>query len=382
MGYLTSQNKKECYGCYACRQICPKTAIVMKADQEGFEYPVINEALCVHCDLCKKVCPSENPQQLLEPRKTFALVQREDILKKSSSGGAFYTLLLLLKDNSVVYGCAWKNRSQAVILRTEKTEAFESFRKSKYVQSAVGDSYWNAKEDLEAGTQVFFVGTPCQIAGLKQFLGKDYENLLAVDLICHGVPSSKVLEFYLRDAEKDSNPINSIDFRHKKCVKGEWNSKLALLGYQNGKQKETDYDSSAFLRGYDNGLFFRPSCSVCAFASDKRVSDITIGDYWGGELQGFNPHKGSSLVLCNTKKGLAFCDKIEEKAAITLVDYSYAAAHNARLRSPDKGNVNRAAFFERLEKGESFTKIVQSYAPRVPGWKKVGHRIKTLIIKQ
>lgn len=373
MGFLTTNNKKECYGCYACAQACPKNAIDMLVDKEGFEYPTVDMSKCVGCDICKKVCPAENEQKKDLPLSAYALVQNDDILMKSSSGGAFWSIVNSYDENAVFYGVSWKTRSKAEHSRALKDECFEKFRKSKYVQSIIGDSFVNVKNDLVSGLSVVFVGTPCQIAGLKQFLKKDYDNLLTIDLICHGVPSSKMLETYFCDIEKKTRLVSKIEFRHKQCHNNIWNSKYALLTFDDGSSQVIEYDTSAFLRGYDNGLFFRPSCSTCQFACRQRVSDITIGDYWGSKDSGFDVHKGTSLVMVNSEKGRNAFSKINS-AEIQQVDYEQAASHNARLNSPDKGHPNRTEFFERLEK-ESFSKLVQEYAPKVPDWKKFANKV-------
>lgn len=350
----------------------------MIADNEGFEYPSIDESKCISCGLCKKVCIAENEQVKILPTKALALVQNDDVLSKSSSGGAFYTIVENCDENTIFYGVDWDNRSSAKHLRASKAEAFDRFRKSKYVQSVIGDSYNDVKNDLKNGLSVVFVGTPCQVAGLKCFLNKNYDNLLTIDLICHGVPSSKMLESYFLDIEKKNNPVKSIEFRIKKIVDGKWNSKFAILTYDNDSKEYIEYDTSAFLRGYDNGLFFRPSCSTCEFACRERISDITIGDFWGGADENtYDVHKGTSLVMLNTEKGKAFFDGVNcEK--IDVVNYEEVASHNARLNKPDKGHPKRDEFFERLEK-ESFSNLIQEYAPRVPKWKKFGHKILTKI---
>ena len=377
MGYLTTGKKNECYGCTACAEICPKNAITMIADSEGFLYPTVNDEFCINCDLCKKVCSAEKDVEKAKPQKPVATVYNdENVLLKSSSGGAFKALLDSVDSKTIVYGVCWESRSVAVFDKANAIEAFEKFRKSKYVQAEVRDTYFSVKNELDNGNNVLFVGTPCQVSGLKEFLRKPYDNLILVDLICHGVPSSKVLEKQFKAWDSKNDTAKSIQFRHKEQKDNAWNSKYALVEFESGKAKCFEYDTSAFLRGYDNGLFFRPSCSTCQFATSSRVSDITIGDYWGSKE--YDVHKGLSLVFANTEKGLVLVDRLQSSSTVIDVDFDYAVAHNARLRNPDKGHANRQDFFDSLDK-EDFQKLVQKYAPKVPTWKKVAHKIKNSI---
>lgn len=372
MGYLTTGLKNECYGCTACAEICPKNAIAMEKDNEGFLYPVVDDSLCVNCNLCKKVCSAEKDVEKAAPIKSVATIYNDEtVLLKSSSGGAFKSLLDVCDTGTIIYGVCWESRSVAVFDKANATEAFEKFRKSKYVQAEVRNTYSLIKTDLENGKKVVFVGTPCQVSGLKEFLRKPYENLLTVDLICHGVPSSKVLEKQFECWDTNKDKAKSIQFRHKKQKGNSWNSKYALVDFETGKQKIFEYDTSAFLRGYDNGLFFRPSCSICQFATSSRVSDITIGDYWGSKE--FDVHKGLSLVFANTEKGLELISKFDNTTKVFDVDFDYAVAHNARLRSPDKGHKNRKDLFEQIDK-VNFEDLVQKYAPKVPSWKKFANK--------
>lgn len=374
MGFLSTGLKNECYGCTACEQICPKDAIVMQCDNEGFLYPFINKNLCVKCDLCKKVCSAEKNVQKVIPLKAISTIHKdENVLLNSSSGGAFKSLLEVVDENTIVYGACWESRSVAVFDKSTIETAFSKFRKSKYIQAELRDTYSSIKADLENEDSVLFVGTPCQVSGLKEYLGKEYDKLIMVDLICHGVPSSKILEKQFESWDSKKNKAISIEFRHKENKKGVWNSKYAKVCFESGITKIFEYDTSAFLRGYDNGLFFRPSCSTCQFATLKRLSDITIGDYWGSKE--YDVHKGLSLVFANTKKGIDVISKLEKVSIVNDIDIEHAVAHNARLKKPDKGHNKREDFFNKID-SENFEKLVQSYIPRVPAWKKFAHKIK------
>lgn len=374
MGILTTGLKNECYGCTACEQICPKHAITLQYDDEGFLYPFVNTERCVRCDLCKKVCSAEKDVKKVNPTKAFSIIHNDEkFLLKSSSGGAFKSLLEVFDNNTIVYGVCWESRSVAVFDKSNIESAFEKFRKSKYVQAELRNTYSLIKTDLDSGKFVLFVGTPCQASGLKEYLGDTYDNLILVDLICHGVPSSKILEKQFECWDLKNNKAISIEFRHKENKNNVWNSKYARISFESGAVKIFEYDTSAFLRGYDNGLFFRPSCSTCQFATNKRVSDITIGDYWGAKE--YDVHKGLSLIFANTQKGLEIVSKLKKVSKVNNVDLEHAIANNARLRNPDKGHKNRDDFFKKVDSC-NFEKLVQYYIPKVPKWKKLAHKIK------
>lgn len=381
-GFLLSNKKNECFGCSACKQACPKNAIRMKKDTEGFLYPEIRKDLCIDCKKCHAVCAAENMPIKNQPWQAFAGYSIESEKRRSSaSGGAFYAITKAAVTDAVVFGVEWSSRSLAKHAKATADTAYERFHKSKYIQSEMGTAYIEAKEELSKGKFVIFTGTPCQIAGLKTFLGKEYDNLLCVDLVCHGVPSGDVLEHYFVDNESKSKSIEGIDFRYKKCQNGKWESKYAVLHYNTGKKKIVDYDSSGFLRGFACGLFFRPSCSTCPFACQERVSDLTIGDAWGIEKSKplLNPHQGVSLILVNTEKGKIWADRMAQSMELTEVDLQIAVGGNARLKEPDKGHGSRDDFFRNIE-NESFERLVEHYIPRTPFVKKVGHSLKNKLL--
>lgn len=383
IGYLNTKNKEECFGCGACYQICSRKAIKMEIDNEGFLYPIINDDLCIKCDLCHRVCPVENENNMKKSEKALVGFNKIDGVRNfSASGGAFHAITKCFEDNAIIYGAEWKERSCVCHSAELAKSAYERFSKSKYIQSEIGQSYIDIKKYLLEGQKVVFTGTPCQNAGLKTFLGKEYENLWCIDLVCHGVPSGKVLESYFQSIESLSNPIKNIEFRYKKYSKGVWESKCARICYESGKERIVDYDSSGFLRGFANGLFFRPSCGICPYAQQNRISDLTIGDAWGIEKikPELNPHQGVSFILVNTEKGRVLIDEISKYMELETIDMKYAISGNARLRSPDMGHVNRDDFFRRYE-NDSFERIVQDYIPKVSMARKMAHRIKIRLKK-
>ena len=195
------RDKKNCCGCAACVQKCPKHCVSLKEDEEGFLYPVVNVDKCIDCGLCEKVCPVLNQDKKHEPIGVYAAKNKNDETRKNSSSGGVFTLLAenVIKRGGVVFGARFDERWEVVHDYVEDKEGISKFRGSKYVQSTIGDNYLKAEQFLKAGRKVLFSGTPCQIAGLKHFLRKDYDNLLTVDFICHGAPSPGVFRTFLRD---------------------------------------------------------------------------------------------------------------------------------------------------------------------------------------
>lgn len=381
-GYLVTNQKNECFGCGACNKICPVSAIQMEEDHEGFLYPKVDQDKCISCGQCHKVCPAENLIPTEYPRKSLVGYSTQTgVRNKSASGGAFHALVDCASDGTVIFGVEWQNRSRAVYAKASRNDAYKRFSKSKYVQSVVGDAYIEAKELLDAGRDVLFVGTPCQIAGLRRFLKRDYINLLCVDLVCHGVPSSKTLEQYLQSMDRGSCKVTGIDFREKVTKRnGTADSKCAVLHYSDGTNKAVDYESSGFLRGFACGLFFRPSCATCPFACASRVSDLTIGDAWGIEKEKpkLNPHEGVSLILVNTEKGEAAAEQMKCAMMLEEVSTETMVSGNGRLKSPDRGHQKRCEFFQRFE-SEDFEKLIQEFIPRISLVRRAGHAIKRLI---
>ena len=381
-GYLITSKKSECFGCGACQQICPVSAIQMEEDCEGFLYPMVDTARCVNCNLCHKSCPAENPVTLNKPQKALAgfSVQNE-IRNHSASGGAFRALVDAVSDNAVVFGVEWQSRNKAVHAKATKEDAYDRFSKSKYVQSIIGSTYREVKSCLDSDQDVLFVGTPCQVAGLCSYLKKEYSNLLCVDLVCHGVPSSKVLLRYFESKDKSGCQVSGIDFREKvRKHQGKVDSKCAKLHFSNGKFRIVDYESSGFLRGFACGLFFRPSCAECPFACAERISDLTIGDAWGIETENpsLNPHEGVSLLLVNTDKGNYEVSCMQDQMILHEVSIEKMVSGNGRLKSPDKGHPSRDVFFRRFE-SEDFEKLVEEFIPKISLLRRVVHATKRLI---
>lgn len=313
--------KEKCTGCHACYNKCPRKAIKMTEDNNGFLYPCVDETKCIKCNLCKKVCPSIENVELVSPLKCYAMARNNvEARSASTSGGAaalFYEYIL--KNNGVVYGTTFENNTFKQI-RVDKIEDLYKLKGSKYVQSYVGDSYSQVLNDLKNGIKVLYIGTPCQIAGLKKYLNKDYEQLYTIDIICHGVPSQKYLFDEINLNVKDK--YNKIKFRTEEG--------FYLVVYNDDEELyKRGIGDSDYYQGFMNGFFYRENCYSCKYAGDKRCSDLTIGDFWGLGSDSslyIDKDKGVNVLLPITEKGLELINnnvsemKIEERSIVEAIN--------------------------------------------------------------
>ena len=305
----------------------------MVQDDKGFRYPVIDHENCINCGACDRVCAKANkPLAANSLPESFGLYAVDEELRRNSSSGGIFSLLArcILKQNGVVIGAAFSADYKEVhhIVVADET-GLASLRGAKYLQSNMGDIFPKVKENLVAGKQVLFSGTPCQVAGLKAYLGKEYENLLCVDLVCHGVPSPAIWKKYCNELEdKFKGKLAKVNFRHKK-----YGWKRFGLGIEyNGQKirfraKEVDPYMRLFLRNY----ILRPSCYACQHKTLYRKSDITIADFWGVAQVAPTLHdgKGTSLVMLHNEKGKAYLNCIKEYVMLEKVDSLLAVKHNS-----------------------------------------------------
>lgn len=349
-----------CYGCNACYNICPVNAIVMKQNTEGFFLPEIDDTKCIHCNKCKDVCPAIDQvyNKSSEP-EIFAFQAEGDILNEGSSGGVFPLLAKeFLENNGIVFGVAFDDNWSAKHIAVDDIEDLEKITLSKYLQSDTGDSFKKVKELLGEGKQVLYAGCPCQIAGLNLFLGKEYDNLITVDLLCHGVPSPGCFSSYLKE-NFQFDRIEKIAFRG-----GEKWSPFFKVNYNDGKLEEYSLKNNAYVRAFLKDVNLRRTCYGCKYNRLPRQGDITIGDLWGARKMdlGF-PNPKTSVVLLNSKKG--------ETAFFSAVTHSKEKHHLKKLSLKTKrlnGNIfrstvsleklkERSVFFETYSR-EGFNKAV------------------------
>ena len=342
------KEKYMCDGCHACYSVCPKDAINMEIDDEGFWYPKVDNTKCVNCNKCEKVCPILNKKEVKSLKKAYACYNLdEDIRMKSSSGGTFTILASeIIKDNGVVFGAKFDEDFNVVHDYVEDMEGLSKFRGSKYVQSNISDSFRQAKKFLDDGRKVLFSGTPCQIGGLKSYLNKDYENLVTVDLICHGVPSPMIWQRYI-DELGDGKKLSAMTFRDKS--KG-WNSGVLKYSFEDGSEITEEYGESLYIKGFIKNCFLRPSCYKCNFKTLDRISDFTLGDFWGVEelIPEIDKKSGVSLIMIHTKKAQDLFNDINRSIYYEEVDINKSIVFNTCAIQPVK-NDKREDFFEILK---------------------------------
>ena len=301
---ITITDKHLCCGCSACVQSCPKHCIEMREDEEGFLYPQVQVDKCYDCGLCEKICPVLNQHESIEPLEIYSAHNtNEDELMQSSSGGIFILLAKqVLQEEGVVFGVKFDENWNAIHAFAETEEDVKQFMGSKYVQSRIGNTYNEAREFLLSGRQVLYSGTPCQIAGLKFFLKKDYDNLTTIDIVCHGVPSPKVWRSYLKSITPKNEQIQCIRMREKR---NGWKKYGISISFKNKSQYYSPFSEDAYMQAFLKNITLRPSCYKCPFKQIKSGSDITLGDFWGIEYIDSSQYdnRGTSLVLINTEKG-------------------------------------------------------------------------------
>lgn len=342
--------KEECCGCKACDNVCPKSAIIMKCDSEGFWYPVIDNKKCINCSLCEKVCPVLSVEKQISLKKAYACYNKNNEVRLTSSSGGMFTLLSeeVLKDGGVIFGATFNEEFQVVHGYTNNKNGLDAFRGSKYVQSNINKSYTDAKIFLESGKKVLFSGTPCQIAGLKSFLNKKYDNLICVDIICHGVPSPKVWKEYKKSIIKEKNLVN-MTFRDKS--EG-WKNAVLKYKFKDGSEYKEAYKESKYIRGFIENIYLRPSCYKCKFKSLDRDSDITLADFWGIEnfIPNMDDQNGISLILVHTEKGIDILEAIKNDAFIKEVNINEAIKFNICAIKSVKLDSKREKFYSYFSK--------------------------------
>lgn len=361
MTYFESNRKEDCCGCRACQNICPKDALHLVIDEEGFFYPVKNEK-CIDCRLCEKVCPYNLINVSKEEEKqaslsadyplAFATYAREERIG-SSSGGIFYVLAKHIIDKGgFVYGAAFDESFQLYHIAARTIEELQPIRGSKYLQSNIGVTFREIKKLLLVGEYVFFSGTPCQVAGLKSYLQKEYDRLLTADLICHGTPSQWMFDQHKAYLEqKYGGMLSSYHFRNEEGWGG-----CEIIDFTNPKNGKTKhvinatYELSPYQYSFINSYTYRLSCYECLFAKVPRQGDITLGDFWGVKqvFPNIDTKKGVSAILINTPKGNEVWKQVKMYTEFEQTDYMAIAVRNKNLVTFTKKPVIREKVFEMI----------------------------------
>lgn len=368
---------KNCCGCTACESICPQHCIEMKKDEEGFLYPVVEKDKCIKCELCQKVCVIGAKTQQRDVLGAYAAMNLDSYTRMISSSGGIFALLSekVISENGVVFGAVLLDDCETVkhTIARNSSELRKMYG-SKYMQSDLRGVYPQVKEALRNGKKVLFTGTPCQINGLRLFLGKEYENLLLVDIICHGVPSPALWSKYVASIEKKYHAtVTDVNFRSKKY--GWQDFGINRIDKQNRElfiSKDQDPYMQMFLRNY----CLRPSCYQCS-AKEIRYSDITIGDFWGIEniLPEMNDGMGTSAVIVRTEKGEAYFKQVASGMRVKETEYKVIVQHNsAEVKSVYKP-AQRERFFVDMN-SKSFSALQRKYLK-----KSVKSKLRSVLIR-
>ena len=393
---INIKNKKDCCGCSACVQKCPKQCISLYEDNEGFLYPRINTESCINCGLCELVCPVLNQAEERIPMEVFAAKNPNEEIRKESSSGGIFTLLAeqTIDYGGVVFGVKWNEHFEAVHAYTETKEGLADFRGSKYVQSLTGNTFKQTEQFLKQGRQVLYSGTPCQIAALKLYLKKEYDNLLTIDIICHGTPSPGVFRWYLSEelqmtaarqnnkklelsnpstitsiakadilAKEQGFKIKDIRFRDKRLGWKNYHFTFSLVNISTSAQTSIShpFHENTFMRGFLRDIYLRPSCYACPAKSGKSDSDITLADYWGINMliPELDDDRGISAIIVNTKKGQIVLHSTD--AELYTAPYEDICTKNPSLLKSGSVPQYRETFFSHKHKKGFHSRIAQAF---------------------
>lgn len=358
---ITLVDIEKCTGCGACFGICPVKSISMRPDEEGFLVPEVEQKRCIQCELCTRICPVLNKPKLSEPFAAFAMqrVNSDETLKSSSGGAGAVMAEKILEEGGIAYGCIMTDSLTVKHKRAVKNSELKKFAGSKYVQSDFTEIYEHLREDCDSGKNVIAIGTPCEIAAVRAFLKKEYDNLILVDLICHGTPSPWLFKEYLEWlSKKFKSSINTYLFRDK-----------SVWGWSTSYKFKTETKTvtgaamvDPYYSAFELGETYRESCYQCVYAQKARAGDITIGDYWGVEKAHTDSKlvrkDGISAILINTEKGKEFYQKILPQITSVPTDIENVIRGNSSLYKPAYRPEIRKVFYKRVkEKGFSWADL-------------------------
>ena len=356
-----------CSGCHACFSVCPKSAIMMSESNEGFLYPQIDSDKCIKCGLCEKTCPSLNPiKKETENTKAYAAINKNEAIRLDSSSGGVFTAIAekVIEENGVVFGAKFASDFSVVHGWTDTIEGLSDFRGSKYLQSVIGNSYKDCKTFLENGRKVLFSGTPCQVQGLKKYLQKEYENLLTVDFICHGVPSpliwKKYMDYRAEKIRAKRGEIVKTSFRRKNDG---WKMFSLSFTFANDSKYRATLNKDPYMQLFLKDIALRESCYDCKCRGIARPSDITLADFWGVQnvLPEMDDDKGTSFVVTHSDKGNNLVNLLNDNCDFKAIEVVDGANFNCSIKISPKRPKQRDVFYADLQKLQ-FKQIVKKYA--------------------
>lgn len=356
------EDKKDCCGCGACAQICPRKCIEMRYDEEGFAYACVDEQSCINCSLCEQVCPVINSGDARQAISVKAVKSTDDNLRKVSSSSGLFTLLsrVVLSRGGVVYGACYNADGDVVHAVACNEQELAQMRGSKYAQSNVSIVFADVERRLKEGVEVLFSGTPCQVHGLRRYLRRDYDNLIVVDVVCHGVPSPMVWRNYLKDINPDGLRPLYINMRQK----SRWNRSYSIKVASGGRVLVNQLARhNVYMQAFRKDYTLRPSCYECAAKGGRSQSDITIGDLWGARkiVPRMADHKGLNAALVWSEKGARLMDQIGGWCAVQEVTLEAVLRRNGSIVNSAKMPAARADFWTKYE--EQGVDAIELFAP-------------------
>lgn len=360
---------KKCTGCQACVNICLKECIIMKNTYEGFLFPKISQTICISCKRCEQVCPIIAPPKLSVHTIGYAMKNKNANERNQSTSGGVFPLLAeyVLEKEGIVFGAAYDSDFSVRHIGVSDKEHLLFLQGAKYVQSVIGTSFLEVKRELVSGHLVLFSGTPCQCAGLKSFLGKEYSNLITVDIICHGVPSPKVWQAYIDyRSKKENNGVRPQKINMRSKVSG-WSRYGYSTEFDYGNAKVTRIHNSQdlFMQAFIGNICLRNSCSNCKSKGVERCTDFTLGDYWGiwNQHPEFDDNKGTSVVFVHSQKGQEILEQLRDKIDCLEVKLEDAYKENGSLVNSSKPHSGREEFLAQVT-AENFEELVKKYFPQ------------------
>ena len=372
-------SKNLCTGCTACMNNCPKGAISFVEDKDGFKYPVIDQDKCIDCGLCKRTCPVLNTKKNNSINKCYAAYNKDLNERLNASSGSIFSLIAnyILDNNGIVVGAAFDKDNHLKHIAVEKREDLGPLRKSKYLQSDLDNIFKYIKEQIKT-KKVLFVGTPCQVAGIKAFIKKN-DNLITIDLFCHGAPSPKLFEKYVKELESINNDkLVNYDFRDNSTG---WDTYSNKATFKN-KEVITDRKKNEYMKLFLSDIALRESCYNCNFKLGNKYSDITLGDFWG--IKNHYPEmynkEGVSAIIINTEIGINIFNHIKDNLEYKDCDINKILSGNPSLKVSSKRPVKRDEFFNELD-NNSINILTKKYQKKVSLVRKIKNKIKNIIKK-